>query len=271
MPVDPSAFYCNGQYLKYFRARVNEANASTANQSNIVEGDTMMPCDEACYRLLDKITFNAGSILDVGCGLGRFFSYYKKRNLRITGIDISSEMIAAAKEESPESGADLRTGIAEEIPFPNNYFDNCISMGVFDATLQHQALSEMLRVVRLGGLVIITGKNWQYVPNDRLAYAAEIGARMKAEPNYFTDCESMISQIINHGHCITKEFYFKERGDFQLLRYTTCRPREFYEYLLVVEKLTEGNSFLEFSHTYSLVHQLSTDRNPLGEVNVESH
>jgi ubiquinone/menaquinone biosynthesis C-methylase UbiE len=65
------------------------------------------------------------SILDIPCGTGRFFQFFRKRGFRVLGLDISPEMIAEAKNRAGnEIWAEL-----------GNIFDTGISPQSFDVVL----------------------------------------------------------------------------------------------------------------------------------------
>jgi ubiquinone/menaquinone biosynthesis C-methylase UbiE len=65
------------------------------------------------------------SLLDVPFGTGRFAPAYISAGLRVSGVDISGDMIKAAKRSLGELSADfdLRIARAEKLPFPDQSFD----------------------------------------------------------------------------------------------------------------------------------------------------
>ena len=75
--------------------------------------------------ILDNASVSRGdSVLDVGCGTGRLFPYYLKRNVSsITGIDISSGMIEAAKRNCLSEKIVLICDDASEHFFEKSYED----------------------------------------------------------------------------------------------------------------------------------------------------
>jgi len=85
---------------------------------------------EPVSYILDK--YKPNSILDVGCGSGRFFKLYKEKNVRdIVGIDISEKALKKAIEMHP----DIKTVKVrvEDIDFGYKRFDLAVS----NRTLQH--------------------------------------------------------------------------------------------------------------------------------------
>lgn len=64
-----------------------------------------------------------GLILDVGCGTGRHSIELAKRGYTVTGIDLSTEMLARAKDVSTAAGLDVEWIRADATQFslPNRY------------------------------------------------------------------------------------------------------------------------------------------------------
>ena len=75
---------------------------------------------------------------------------------KLTGIDLSTEMLAQAKYRLSDR-ADLRIASVHELPFQDGHFDlvlNTNSFHFFPAC--NEALLEMKRVIRPGGMLVIT-------------------------------------------------------------------------------------------------------------------
>lgn len=104
---------------------------------------------------------NVGSdarVLDVGCGSGwatRLLADYAI-NGRVTGIDISDEMIQLARESSKDhQNADFEIASAEQLPFNTDEFNNAFSMeSLYYYRDLPRALSEIHRVMKNGGLFV---------------------------------------------------------------------------------------------------------------------
>ncbi len=84
-------------------------------------------------------------ILDVACGPGHLLIPAQSYELQLFGIDISQNAIDLAGKALPE--ADLRTGNAEVLPYPDNYFDHITCIGSLERIIDmKKALQEQLRV-----------------------------------------------------------------------------------------------------------------------------
>lgn len=244
--------YWNQSYLSYWRERVAESEKA-GKESAIVTGDAKTEGDEIYEKVFQDYALLPGRILDVGCAWGRMFGIFKKHGLKISGIDISDAMIDMAKEEwKDDSDVEaLSEAEAESLPFVDGHFDNLCCLAVFDATYQDRAIVEFLRVVKPGGRLYVTGKNTRYAADDQLALNAEIGARGKGHPNYFTDVSELVRQLNENGHKTVGEYYFPRRGDFADFSFTHKVPETFYEYLIVIERGEDIGEFSVFSDQYS--------------------
>ena len=97
-------------------------------------------------------------VLDVGCGSGwatRLLAEYAF-NGRVTGIDISDEMVRVARESSrSHAHVDFEVASAEKLPFRDNEFTHAFSMeSLYYYRNIPKALSEIHRVLRRGGLFV---------------------------------------------------------------------------------------------------------------------
>jgi ubiquinone/menaquinone biosynthesis C-methylase UbiE len=114
-------------------------------------------------------------LLDVGCGPGSITRGLAERLPagQVIGLDLSRETLESARRDAAARGLqNLRyeEGSVYELPFPDGSFDVAYAHQV----LQHLrerglALSEMLRVVKPGGVVAVREVDWStvaYFPRD---------------------------------------------------------------------------------------------------------
>lgn len=95
-----------------------------------------------------------GTVLDVGCGTGAFLKQLVKRNknsnLKVFGIDASQGMIKRAiKKKIPQ--ANFQIAQAEDIPFPNDYFDLITSVDSFYYFNQPEFLADCHNCLKQDG------------------------------------------------------------------------------------------------------------------------
>jgi phosphatidylethanolamine/phosphatidyl-N-methylethanolamine N-methyltransferase len=97
-------------------------------------------------------------VLEVGVGTGLALPHYD-RDRRITGIDLSAEMLAQARKRVAENNianvVALREMDAEATDFPDGRFDVAVAMFVASVVPHpRQLLAEMRRVVQPGGNIL---------------------------------------------------------------------------------------------------------------------
>ncbi len=126
-------------------------------------------CKRESYDLLGASP--GRRILEVGCGLGDDAATLAKLVApggSVVAIDGSQSMIEAARER--HSGvADLSFDVADaaQLPFADASFDGCR----IDRVLQHiadpqQAIVEMVRVLRPGGMLVAYDNDWETLTVD---------------------------------------------------------------------------------------------------------
>jgi ubiquinone/menaquinone biosynthesis C-methylase UbiE len=98
-------------------------------------------------------------VLDVACGTGNTALAARARGAEVTGLDLTPELLAVARErEAAEglSGIHWREGDAENMPFEDASFDVVVSScGLMFAPDQQRVAAEVARVTRPGGRVAI--------------------------------------------------------------------------------------------------------------------
>ncbi|MGM0591251.1 MAG: class I SAM-dependent methyltransferase [Halobacteriota archaeon] len=120
-------------------------------------------------KLVERyFTKPGGEVLDVGCGTGRTTAPLSKMGFEVTGIDVSEQMIAAAR--STFDGIDFRVGDATDLDFEDETFDYVLfSYNGLDYVHPEErrlrALCESRRVLRTDGLLAFSTHNhWYALP-----------------------------------------------------------------------------------------------------------
>lgn len=97
-------------------------------------------------------------ILDVGCGTGNFSIKLAKMGCQVTGIDISDEMLNAARKKVAEQNLDINLYNMNlyDLKFEDSTFDAVFSMSAFEFVEDvPKALDELFRVVKKNGQILI--------------------------------------------------------------------------------------------------------------------
>jgi len=250
---------CNGQsgyfntpeYLEYLKMNFEVVELSRDKR------------DETCKRpdidLILGYTDRLGikpkeSLLEIGCGLGRLLRFFGRHyNVEVSGVDVSKDAVLLAQERLPERASHIKCAFAENLPFSDCYFDHVLCWAVFDLTEQGRALTEMMRVLKPGGSLLLTGKNNLFMDDDEDALVAEIKSREKGIPNHYTDYGLLKKTVELNGGELIMEHFFLRRGDFMRGAHLTVRPEKFIEYCIVIKKRSHASVIaLEIATTHSL-------------------
>lgn len=98
-----------------------------------------------------------GRVLEVAVGTGRNLEHYPG-DVQVTGIDLSSEMLARARARAEEvrPDAELQLGDAQELPFEDATFDTVVcTLSLCSIPDDRTAVAEMVRVLRPGGELVL--------------------------------------------------------------------------------------------------------------------
>lgn len=123
-------------------------------------------------------------VLDVATGTGRLplaLLRHARFDGKVIGVDLSSRMLGiAANKLNGSTRAQMVLAPAETLPFPDRAFDvvTCLEALEF-MTRRELVLEELMRVLRPGGLLLLTNRiNTRFMPGklyDRDELVAELG------------------------------------------------------------------------------------------------
>jgi SAM-dependent methyltransferase len=98
----------------------------------------------------------AHRVLDVACGTGVVAITAARLGARVTGLDLTPELLAHARENASVAGVEVEwhEGDVEQLPFGDAAFDVVLSQfGHIFAPRPEVAAAEMLRVLKPGGTI----------------------------------------------------------------------------------------------------------------------
>jgi 2-polyprenyl-3-methyl-5-hydroxy-6-metoxy-1,4-benzoquinol methylase len=116
-------------------------------------------------RLTDILAAPRGTlILDAGCGSATGSILFARRGFRVQAVDFSESVLKSARTNVREAGFGDQIQIQQEdllsLSFPDGSFDHILCWGVLMHIAEvEQALSELTRVLKPGGSLIISEIN----------------------------------------------------------------------------------------------------------------
>jgi ubiquinone/menaquinone biosynthesis C-methylase UbiE len=140
---------------------------------------------EAVRALLEDVPYGA-SVLDVPFGTGRFVPLYLEKGMAVSGLDVSPEMLEAAKAALGKQYASCKVGIgdATAMPFEDGSFHALVCIRFLGAIISFaqakQALREFARVTRKQAIFSINARK-DGAPRRRMPTDSEtMGGRLYA-------------------------------------------------------------------------------------------
>lgn len=107
------------------------------------------------YIKNEKLSLEGKKVLDIGCGRGRWLSFFKEKyGAIVAGVDLSDYAVQACKDK----GFNAYKASITQMPFEDNCFDFISSITVLmhlPYELKEKAISEISRVLKAGGKIII--------------------------------------------------------------------------------------------------------------------
>lgn len=150
-----------------------------------------------------------GSVLDVGCGVGRHVLYLCERGFRLSGVDISPTGIKVTADACAERqfSFDGRVSDMTTLPWQAETFDAALST----STIHHhiradivRALAEVWRVLKPGGLLLVDFPCTDARDYQRQRELVAAGEITEVEPNTFVDVRPQSDDddgFLPHHYC----------------------------------------------------------------------
>ena len=114
------------------------------------------------------------TVLDVGCGMGRFAEVAASYGARIVGVDLSAAVEAANRNLGALPDTAFLQADVFNLPLRPESFDLIYSIGVLHHTPDtHQAFAQLPRLLRPGGKIVI----WVYTKERPVGYLASDALR----------------------------------------------------------------------------------------------
>ena len=109
--------------------------------------------------VLEFVGDGPGEVVDAGMGAGRVLSELAQRGWTVSGVDASAAMVAVARGRLPARATEIVNAKIEQLPFPSSSFDAGVATGVLEYADIDAALRELHRVLRPGGIAVISYPN----------------------------------------------------------------------------------------------------------------
>ena len=149
--------------------------------AELLLGESMHPGGlESTRQLLAWSRLEPGSrLLDAGCGLGASARVAAREfSLRVDGVDASQEVLTRAEGRDPGARVTWLRADLLALPHADAAFDGILAECVLSTLPRGDALAEMRRVLRPGGLLVLSDVEVGGSPIPALADLGTLGAAL---------------------------------------------------------------------------------------------
>ena len=111
----------------------------------------------------DRGVVSAFDVADIGCGAGMQSLMWAEAGHRVHGLDVNEPLLALDNRRAADAGysIDFRLGSATDLPWASGSMDVFIAPELLEHVAQWSAsLSEMSRILRVGGVLFLTTVSW---------------------------------------------------------------------------------------------------------------
>ena len=133
-------------------------------------------------------------VLEVSPGTGWLLTQYAGR-FEAFAVDLNPDLVEIARRNLRRAGvsADVQVGNVEDLPYPDASFDTVLNTIAFSGYPDaRRALSEMLRVLRPGGRIVIIDVNY---PADRNRLGSTIVELWKRSGDLIRDISALFDEV----------------------------------------------------------------------------
>ncbi|MDF9815414.1 methyltransferase domain-containing protein [Streptomyces sp. SPB162] len=140
-------------FLRTFHAEHPAATSRSLSRGRDATG-------RSSYQLLSDLVAGRRRVLDLGCGDGVLLEEVAAGtpvgDRELSGVDLSPDDLALARRRPALAGATLLEARAQDLPFPDDHFDACVShMALMLMNDVDRVAAELARVLAPGGLLAL--------------------------------------------------------------------------------------------------------------------
>jgi len=138
-------------------------NFSDEWESRINKWETNKRLSVVFNELLEGSEIDGKKFLEVGCGLGFFSQKAVELGAKVTGVDIGAKLVKKVRKKIPKGR--FLVASASDLPFSDNNFDVVLCTEVIEHVEdQDMVVGELVRVLRKGGILVVTTPNRIFKP-----------------------------------------------------------------------------------------------------------
>jgi ubiquinone/menaquinone biosynthesis C-methylase UbiE len=185
-----------------------------------VQGFVQSPPNAALLDVAAAVLTPAARLLDIGCGAGRNAVPLAQAGWRVTGVDLSSPMLAAAarrvKEDAPPNRVDLVLSAMAPLPFAPQTFDFVVAHGIWNLARTgdefRHAAREAARVAKPDATLFVFTFSRHTLPGSAEPLAGEtfVFTQFSGQPQCFLTADQLVAEMATAGFAPEPSYPLRE-------------------------------------------------------------
>jgi SAM-dependent methyltransferase len=131
----------------------------------LVDRPVRKECAEIAAWLVERSVRPGATMLDAGCGTGRYSIELARRGYVVHGVDLSPELVAVAGRASAGQPGSVTFAVADILAVPDRHYDAILCRGVLndiiDDDRRDAVFAAFARALRPDGVLVLDVREWR--------------------------------------------------------------------------------------------------------------
>jgi SAM-dependent methyltransferase len=130
----------------------------------LIDRPVQRECNTIATWLVERSVPPGSTLLDAGCGTGRYATELGRRGYLVDGIDISADLLAEAKRSLGSQVQQVSFTVGDILTLPASKYDAILCRGVLNDLIEDDvrvlAFESFGQALRAGGTLILDVREW---------------------------------------------------------------------------------------------------------------
>jgi SAM-dependent methyltransferase len=131
----------------------------------LIDRPVTKECAAIVSWLVERDVVPGATLLDAGCGTGRYALELARRGYVVEGVDLSPELIAVAAQAAVDHSFRVSFRVGDLLDLPDARYDAILCRGVLndlvDDDARQKVFSSFASALRSGGVLILDVREWE--------------------------------------------------------------------------------------------------------------
>ena len=131
----------------------------------LIDRPVQKECKSIAAWLVERGVVPGATVLDAGCGTGRYAIELGRRGYVVSGIDMSTQLLEEAKQSLGVESKHVSFSVGDILTLPTSPYDALLCRGVLNDLVTDDARSSAFasfgRALRKGGVLVLDVREWE--------------------------------------------------------------------------------------------------------------